>query len=522
MTPTGDVDSQRTKDIRTFHLPLHELPKVLHVPTLCSLQTGQLPESAARPPATQVQRVGGREFAFHVQVQPPGSKSLTNRALLLASLCEGESVLRGALLDADDAQQMLRAIESLGAFIVRTGNDVRVRGVGGRWKPRLEPAGVLSQTSQVHLNLNNAGTAVRFLAGASLLSPVPFIIDGNARMRQRPIAELSELLTRLGCVVEHTGDPGSKGPPVRITPPPDLDKIPTTLEVGKTLSSQFVSALLLVAPWLPNGLTLRMTESPTSASYISMTASLIAALGATVQLSADGRVIRVRGAGNKEGLTGFEYQVEPDASGATYFWAAAALCPLSSCTVLGLDDESLQGDSHFPEYLRRMGASVHDHESPSVNAASSAKVRGIKVTGPMELKPILADMSDMPDAAMTLASVACFATGTSILRGLKTLRVKETDRIAAVATELRKIGVDVQTSAAGDPDVLTITPPKDGVDCSPTCSPVEFDTYDDHRMAMSLALLGLRRPNVFIREPNCVAKTYPGFWADLARVYSPT
>lgn len=514
MTPSGDLDSQRQQDINTFKLPLSELPKVLHIPTLYRLEQDSIASSGGQVAVSHPERLGGS--VFNVQVRPPGSKSLTNRALLLASLCEGESTLHGALLDADDAQQMLGAIERLGASVIRTGDDLRVRGVGGCWKPRNE---INANKTEIHLNLNNAGTAVRFLAGASLLSPVPLVIDGNARMRQRPIAELSELLTKLGCVVEHIGDPGSQGPPVRLTPPADLDKIPTTIEVGKTLSSQFVSALLLVAPWLPHGLTLRMTESPTSASYISMTASLIANLGGTVQLSADGRVIRIRGEGDKQGLKGFEYRVEPDASGATYFWAAAAIAPRSTCTVLGLDDESLQGDSQFPEFLRRMGAIVQDLSGELQAGTLQPVPKGIQVTGPIELKPILADMSDMPDAAMTLASVACFAKGTSILRGLKTLRVKETDRIWAVATELRKIGVEVQTAAAGDPDVLTITPPKDGVDCSFNVPRVEFDTYDDHRMAMSLSLIGLRRPNVYIREPQCVAKTYPGYWAELARIY---
>ena len=180
---------------------------------------------------------------------------------------------------------------------------------------------------------------------------------------------------------------------------------------------------------------------------------------------------------------------------------------------MGLDDDSLQGDTDFPILLRRMGAGVNERRAVGAEPAS------IEVTGPALLKPILADMSDMPDAAMTLAAVACFAQGTSILRGLSTLRVKETDRIAAVSNELSKIGVKIETSAAGDPDALTITPPAGGVDCSVGASRVEFDTYDDHRMAMSLALIGLRRPNVWIKNPKCVAKTYPDFWRDFAALY---
>jgi len=236
-----------------------------------------------------------------------------------------------------------------------------------------------------------------------------------------------------------------------------------------------------------------------------------------VQHSADQRVIRVRGENGAAGLRGFEYRVEPDASGATYFWAAAAVTPGAVCRVMGLDDDSLQGDSDFPMLLRRMGAVVHEHKRGGT--AEGGTESHIEVTGPRLLKPILADMSEMPDAAMTLAAVACFAQGTSILRGLRTLRVKETDRIAAVCAELAKIGVDIEPAAAGDPDALTITPPRNGVDCSPGAARVEFETYDDHRMAMSLAIIGLRRPNVFIKNPACVAKTYPTFWRDFALLY---
>lgn len=208
------------------------------------------------------------------------------------------------------------------------------------------------------------------------------------------------------------------------------------------------------------------------------------------------------------GIRPFSYEVEPDASGATYFWAAAAMIPGASCTVLGLDDASLQGDAAFPNLLRDMGADVRRATNPA----------GLRVTGPSRLAPITCDMADMPDAAMSLASVAAFAPGPTTIRGLGTLRVKETDRIAAMQAELAKVGVTVR-QAGPDPDAITVTPPSGGLDCSPSAPRVEFDTYDDHRMAMSLALIGLRRPNVFIRDPRCVAKTYPTFWRDLDSLY---
>lgn len=437
---------------------------------------------------------------FDVRLRPPGSKSLTNRALLLAAMAEGASTVRGALLDADDAARMVAALASLGAVVERVGEDLRVRGVGGRWRVPAEG---------VRLDLNNAGTATRFLAAAALLSPGPVTIDGNVRMRQRPIGELIDALRLLGMTAEYGGEPGF--PPVRLTPPERGLPRGATLEIPTTLSSQFISALLLVAPWMPGGLTIALTGQITSRSYIQMTLGLLDALGACVKTSEDLRFIRVgAGSGVPAGVRPFEYAVEPDASGATYFWGAAALAPGAVCRIEGVGSDSLQGDARFPSLLSRMGATVTAHGGASAETL---------VRGPAALAPIMADMSDMPDAAMTLAAVASFATGRSIVRGLRTLRVKETDRIAAMRVELAKIGVRVETDVLGDPDAITVTPPEGGVDCSAEAPRVEFETYDDHRMAMSLALVGLRRPNVFVRDPRCVGKTYPGFWSDLAGLY---
>jgi 3-phosphoshikimate 1-carboxyvinyltransferase len=318
-------------------------------------------------------------------------------------------------------------------------------------------------------------------------------------MRQRPIGELSELLERLGAEVDYLGDYAR--PPVRITPPASGLRT-NTLRVSTTRSSQFISALLLAAPFLPDGLTLRLDGVVTSASYVRMTVGLLERLGATVRTSEGLRVVRIL-----PGLAPFEADVEPDASGATYFWAAGAMLEDAGVGVTGLAGEPLQGDSGFPSLLARMGAGVTRDEST------------VTVRGPKTLGPILADMSDMPDATMTLAVCAAFARGTSILRGVRTLRDKECDRIAALQSELGKVGVTVDADVHGDPDVITISPPDGGVDCSPNVEPVEFETFDDHRMAMSLALVGLRRPNVLIRDPGCVAKTYPTFFADLAALY---
>jgi 3-phosphoshikimate 1-carboxyvinyltransferase len=437
---------------------------------------------------------------FDAAVTPPGSKSLTNRALLLAALARGTSTLRNALRDAEDSGHMLAAIKALGAR-VEDGADgaLKVTGVDGRWKTPVEG---------LTLSLGNAGTAARFLAASAVHSPAPLTIDGSPRMRERPIGELGSALGKLGCKVTYDGKAGF--PPVRIVPSSTPSGAPI-LEISTTQSSQFISGLLMAGPWLARGLTLRMVGEITSAPYIAMTLGLLARIGATVRSSEDMHVIRVAppaaDGGALRSIEAFEYSIEPDATGATYFWAGAAIVPEARCSVLSLDSSSLQGDARFPEVLKLMGVRL-----------GSGPGGSIQTVGPKQLKPILADMSEMPDAAMTLAAVACFASGTSILRGLRTLHVKECDRIAAMHTELTKLGITVQTPVQNDRDAMTITPPPGGLDCSMNAPPVTFETYKDHRMAMSLALIALRRPNIFIKDPACVAKTYPTFWADFAKL----
>lgn len=437
--------------------------------------------------------------SFHAEFTPPGSKSLTNRAVLLAALARGTSLIRGALTEADDAIAMRRALTQCGAHFEDSPEGIRITGTDGR----------LHSTSQP-LDLNNAGTAVRFLAGAALLADGPITVTGNARMRERPIGELGEFLKVMGCSIAFEGKDGC--PPMTVTPPQTFES--RVLDVPATASSQFISALLLAAPWLNGGLTIRFTGEITSASYIAMTLGLLGKLGAHVQVSDRMRVIRVRGSWKEEseerpvvrGIPAFSYDVEPDASGATYWWCAGALVKGSTTEVKGLGPSSLQGDAHFPDLLARMGALVEKSDD------------AIRVTG-AELRPILTDMSDMPDAAMTLAVAACFADGTSILKGVGTLRVKECDRIEALRTELAKLGVRVESPVSGDAGAMTITPPDGGVYCGSDAPRVKFDTYDDHRMAMALSLFALRRPNITIRDPGCVRKTYPSYWREFARLF---
>lgn len=459
--------------------PLRTLPDPLPIPTL------------SRP--------------FEVSIRPPGSKSLTNRALLLAALAEGTSTLRHALIDADDAKVMIRAVESLGAKVTPDPSDpttLRITGVGGRW--RLPPGGT-------KLDLHNAGTATRFLAATALLTPpgsAGITIDGDERMRERPILELGVALEGVGARVEYLGKPGC--PPLRVSVPDSPAGLRWIVTLGTTRSSQFISALLLVAPLLPKGLEVELCGTITSEPYVDMTVALLRRVGIHNEVlhGTDERspapmcLIRHK----PQRLLAFDLDIEADASGASYFLAAAALVPGARCRIEGVPATgSMQGDAGFSAVVQAMTGIAADADS-------------LASTGSPTLRAVNADLSGIPDTAMTAAVLACFADGVSTLHGLRTLRVKETDRLAALQTELGRIGARVEILSEqwrGENDeALRITPPT-----SMGEHPVTFQTYKDHRMAMALSLIGLRRPSVFIADPGCVAKTYPTFFADLAKVY---
>lgn len=438
---------------------------------------------------------------FNVEVRPPGSKSLTNRALLLAALAEGESVITGALIDADDARVMIEALRHLGAEIefvdeprAPARGSLRIRGTGGRLR------------GNCTLNLKNAGTATRFLTAAACLADGPVVIDGNERMRQRPIGELVAMLRQLGVTVDELGMPGCV--PLRVHPARFAKNV---VDVESTQSSQFVSALMFVAPFMESGLKFRFGQAPTSPSYVQMSVLMLFRVCAVPMDQEVGPEAEV--SIPHHSIIGFEYAVEPDASGMTYFWAAGAIIPGASAWNSELGLNSFQGDTDFALLLAtRLGKGL-------------MCVADASVEGPSNIPPLSTDMSLMPDAAMTLAAVACFAEGTTTITGLRTLRVKETDRLAAMQAELSKLGVRVEifqvpSDKGGPPDEgIRITPPSGGIDCSASAPRIVFDTYDDHRMAMSLALIGLRRPNVVIRDPACVAKTYPTYWKHLSLLY---
>jgi 3-phosphoshikimate 1-carboxyvinyltransferase len=401
-------------------------------------------------------------------IRPPGSKSITNRALLCAALAPGRSVLEDALL-AQDTRAMIGAVAALGARVDVDEGAARIviEGAGGAVAP-----------TPARVDAAQSGTTSRFILPALALGAAEHVVDGDAQLRARPFGPLIDALTQLGARVSAQGEPGhlplavagpARGGPVRI---------------AGDVSSQFLSGLLMAAPLMERGIDVELTSAQVSAPYVAMTAAVMRHFG----VSSDG--LRVAPAA----YVPAELAIEPDASAAAYFFAAAAITG-GSVTVEGLGGDSIQGDVAFVEILERMGARV-ERGRERTTVAGTGELHGVDV-----------DMSGISDTAQTLAAVASFADSPTRVRGIGFIRAKETDRIAAIVSELERAGVD----ASADPDGFTISPGRPP-------RPTRFATYDDHRMAMSLALLGLRVPGIEIDDPGCVAKTYPGFFADLERL----
>lgn len=421
---------------------------------------------------------------FRAAVRPPGSKSLTNRALMLAALGEGRSRLSGVLL-ADDTIVMIEALRRLGFSldVNRGGEQVEIDGQGG-----------IICAPEADLMLGNAGTAYRFLCAACCLGSGYYRLDGIERMRQRPVGQLVEVLRRIGGRIDYLGAIGY--PPLAVTG--------TTLGGGElsmspTLSSQYISALLQVGPCCRNGLTIEFDGPVTSQPYVEMTLTLMSQFGAVALVERHGDAlhhITVK----PSPYRATDYAVEPDASNASYFLAAAAIVPGSTCTIEGLGRGSLQGDATFADVLHRMGAGLlFGRDFITVKAPSQEEgLRGIDI-----------DLNHMPDMVQTLAVAALFASSRTIIRNVGNLRIKETDRLAALQCELTKLGSAVEI----DGDDLIIDPPPDG-----RIKAAAIDTYNDHRMAMSFAVVGLRAEGVVINEPQCVNKTFPRFFEYLGRL----
>lgn len=412
----------------------------------------------------------------------PGSKSISNRTLLLAALAEGVTEVK-ALLASDDTQHMLAALKQLGVNWAQHGDsrDYRVEGVGGEFPVKL-----------ADLFLGNAGTAFRPLTAALALSHGEYRLSGVPRMHERPIGDLVDALRQLGADITYLGNEGY--PPLAVKPA--QIKASGRVQVRGNVSSQFLTALLMAAPLARQDVTIGVVGELISKPYIEITLNLMSRFGVEVErLGWQAFTIRAGQAYRSPGVI----HVEGDASSASYFLAAGAIGQ-GPVRVDGVGKASIQGDVRFAEALVQMGAEITMGDNwIEVRAPKSGKLKAIDL-----------DCNHIPDAAMTLAVAALFADGTTILRNIASWRVKETDRIAAMATELRKVGATVEEG----PDYIRVTPPHP----SRLVPHASIDTYDDHRMAMCFSLVALGGVSVRINDPKCVAKTFPDYFERLSSI----
>jgi 3-phosphoshikimate 1-carboxyvinyltransferase len=412
----------------------------------------------------------------HGTIRPPGSKSLTNRALLCAALARGKSVLRGALR-SDDTDVMIAGLRQIGIQVDESdaGQTIEVVPV--------DSATVVQSGERIEIFIGNSGTTIRFLTAALSAVGGDYRLSGVPRMHERPIGDLVQALTSLGCNVT-TESPGGC-PPVRIQSRGwGRDQV----VVAGSVSSQYLSGILMAAVATGRVIEVRILGDLVSRPYVEMTLALMRAFGAKVDAVGEDAFF----VDGSRPYIGQDYAIEPDASAASYHWASAAITG-GSVTVEGLSKNALQGDVAFVDCLERMGCTVQaSFDSITVSGRAS---RAIDV-----------DMNAISDCVQTLAIVALFADGTSVVRGVGHNRFKETDRIGDLATELRKLGASVQETEDG----LAITPGR--------LVGATIETYHDHRMAMSFALAGLRLAGVRIANPSCTGKTYPDYFADLERL----
>ncbi len=435
-------------------------------------------------------------------VSPPGSKSLTNRALLIAALASGTTTLDGAL-DSEDTQMMLGALRTLRLVVQHdpARRRMTVEGRGGGFP-----------VEDADLYVGNSGTTARFLTAALALAPgkKSYRIHGKPRMHERPIRDLIGALKMLGANLRSENRNGC--PPLLIGESlygqvdwntPGSEGRPIVATVAGDVSSQFLSALMMAAPLISkdNDIVLKINGTLVSRPYVEMTAKIMESFGVETWFFAPegdtgGTITIPLGSVYQPRL----YTIEPDASAASYFFAAAAVCG-GRITVAGLTENSLQGDVRFVECLRQMGCSVvYTNDGITVRRDTAIPLQGVTV-----------DMNAISDTVQTLAVVALFAEGPTRITNVAHIRHKETDRIHAAAVELRKIGAIVEEFDDG----LLVHPPTAG-------NHAEIETYDDHRMAMSFAIAGLREPGITIKDPQCVEKTYPEFFNDLAKINTGT
>ncbi|MEZ5234774.1 MAG: 3-phosphoshikimate 1-carboxyvinyltransferase [Acidimicrobiales bacterium] len=438
------------------------------------------------PADRAVQPITARRGPLDAVVTVPGSKSITNRALLVAALAEGPSVLHG-VLDADDTAAMVDCLQRLGVAVALdpVAEQATVEGAGGRWPALAIP------DRMVWLDARQSGTTARFLPPALALGEGGCTLDGAEQLRARPFGPLIGALRDLGVDVQAAG--GSDGGLPLVVQGGSRARWPAEVAIGGDVSSQFLSGLMMAAPLAPHGLRIRLTTPLVSVPYVTMTAQVMAAFGAPAAVG-DGLVEVPAGR-----YTGRAHRVEGDASAASYFFAAAAICG-GTVRVQGLGRHSVQGDAAFADVLAAMGCTVRRGEDWT------------EVTGPAPggLRGVTVDLADLSDTAPTLAAVAPFADGPTTMTGIGFIRRKESDRIGAVVGELRRLGI----AADELDDGMTVHP------AGPAARGTTVQTYDDHRLAMSFAVVGLRLAGTVVADPGCVAKTFPRFWDVFATLSS--
>lgn len=411
---------------------------------------------------------------LNATVRVPGSKSLTNRALLIASLTNGTTHLTNALF-SDDSRYFAKALQTLGFDVQldEANYSMTVTGLGGKIPAK-----------KAELFIGNAGTAARFLSAFLTLGNGEYILDGEPRMRERPIGDLVEALEQLGCDIQplQKAEGGKQiCPPVKITA--------SGLKGGKTkiagdISSQFLSALLMTAPYAQSPVEVELTTDLNSKPYVDMTIAIMKEFGVEIERKEYSRFT----IHPSSFFPLSSYAIESDASAASYFFAAPAICG-GTVKVENISRKSLQGDIAFLDVLKQMRCQVTEGEN------------FIQLTGAKELVGVDVDMRDIPDTAQTLATVAPFASSPTRIRGIASARVKETDRVHATCVELDRLGVRVEEHEDG----MTIYPVEKMRSAS-------IQTYNDHRMAMAFSLIGLRFDGVTIENPSCVSKTFPNFF----------
>jgi 3-phosphoshikimate 1-carboxyvinyltransferase len=421
-------------------------------------------------------------------VRLPGSKSISNRMLLLAALAQGETVLRD-VLESDDTRYMLDALRALGVVCDIEGErTVRVRGTAGRLP-----------TKHGDLFLGNAGTAFRPLTAVLAVIGGEYRLSGVPRMHERPIGDLVDALRSIGARIDYLGEPGF--PPLQIHP--GKLELAQPVKMRGSVSSQFLTGLLIALPLARRACTVEIIDELVSKPYVEITINTLRRFGVAIERSDWTRFSVPQSEGYK---SPGEIHVEGDASSASYFLAAGAISGLTGggpVRVEGVGRASIQGDIQFADVLERMGACIAMGENwIEAGATPETAARG-------KLRALDADLNAIPDAAMTAAVAALFADGTSTLRNIGSWRVKETDRIAAMATELRKLGATIEEGA----DYLKITPPASAL--TPHAS---IHTYDDHRIAMCFSLAALGGVPVRINDPECVGKTFPEYFDVLASI----